>query len=315
MGCTAAAMLPKQARGTFRKLITKPWEQVAAPSSSSSNITFVASQDLEQRLKKLKGFEKGYLGLHAVQLKAVIGDATGKSGLLKDNDEVGGKMEGLKLLPKTVIPFEMERSFKPNMVDLQLVNGEGEVVRHGHVVTLQELNKERLKPTDLVRHGLLVVVDGKLGYINLPDQVPEGSYTVRMVKPIKGHPADVLNILSLDIGQANQPDTKKRKVEGENLPDQYSKVWGDHPTPDVGDVANGDLNLNHPSPELLQDLNDVMEVIENDKNGLDERTLNSAVLESDGHAFNENMPPPRIEELKLWDHIIEDGPKLGYVKD
>merc|ERR1719264_913154 len=31
LGCTAAAMLPKQARGTFRKHITKPSEQVTAP--------------------------------------------------------------------------------------------------------------------------------------------------------------------------------------------------------------------------------------------------------------------------------------------
>ena len=31
LGCTAAAMLPQQARGTFRKLTTKPSEQVAAP--------------------------------------------------------------------------------------------------------------------------------------------------------------------------------------------------------------------------------------------------------------------------------------------
>ena len=31
LGCTAAAMLPKQARGTFRKHVTKPLEQVAAP--------------------------------------------------------------------------------------------------------------------------------------------------------------------------------------------------------------------------------------------------------------------------------------------
>ena len=30
---TAAAMLPKQAKGTFRKHITKPSEQVAAPPS------------------------------------------------------------------------------------------------------------------------------------------------------------------------------------------------------------------------------------------------------------------------------------------
>ena len=33
VGCTAAAMLPKQARETFRKHITKPSEQVAAPPS------------------------------------------------------------------------------------------------------------------------------------------------------------------------------------------------------------------------------------------------------------------------------------------
>ena len=32
-GCTAAAMLPKKARGTLRKLVTKPSEQVAAPPS------------------------------------------------------------------------------------------------------------------------------------------------------------------------------------------------------------------------------------------------------------------------------------------
>ena len=31
-GCSATAMLPQQARGTFRKHTTKPLEQVAAPS-------------------------------------------------------------------------------------------------------------------------------------------------------------------------------------------------------------------------------------------------------------------------------------------
>ena len=34
LGCTAAAMLPKQARGTYRKHATKPLEQVAAPPST-----------------------------------------------------------------------------------------------------------------------------------------------------------------------------------------------------------------------------------------------------------------------------------------
>ena len=33
-GCTAAAMLPEQARGSFRKPIKKPSEQVAAPPST-----------------------------------------------------------------------------------------------------------------------------------------------------------------------------------------------------------------------------------------------------------------------------------------
>ena len=37
MGCTAAAMLPKQAGGTFREHITKPSEQVAAPPSISNS--------------------------------------------------------------------------------------------------------------------------------------------------------------------------------------------------------------------------------------------------------------------------------------
>ena len=32
LGCTAAAMLPKQARGTSRKHITKPSEQVSRPT-------------------------------------------------------------------------------------------------------------------------------------------------------------------------------------------------------------------------------------------------------------------------------------------
>ena len=36
LGCTAAAMLPKQARGTFRKHITKPFLQVAAPDCRQS---------------------------------------------------------------------------------------------------------------------------------------------------------------------------------------------------------------------------------------------------------------------------------------
>ena len=34
LGITAAAMLPKQARGTLRKHITKPFKQVAAPPSN-----------------------------------------------------------------------------------------------------------------------------------------------------------------------------------------------------------------------------------------------------------------------------------------
>ena len=34
LGCTAAAMLPKKARGTFRKHISKPSEQVAALPSN-----------------------------------------------------------------------------------------------------------------------------------------------------------------------------------------------------------------------------------------------------------------------------------------
>ena len=38
MGCTAAAMKPKQARGTFRKHISKPFLQVVAPDCSPSQI-------------------------------------------------------------------------------------------------------------------------------------------------------------------------------------------------------------------------------------------------------------------------------------
>ena len=40
LGCTAAAMLPKQARGTFKKHITKPLEQVAAPPSTNYSHIF-----------------------------------------------------------------------------------------------------------------------------------------------------------------------------------------------------------------------------------------------------------------------------------
>ena len=40
LGCTAAAMLPKQATGAFRKHITKPLEQVAAPPSIEEYLTF-----------------------------------------------------------------------------------------------------------------------------------------------------------------------------------------------------------------------------------------------------------------------------------
>ena len=39
LGCTAAAMLPKQARGTIIKHITKPSEQVAAPPSAMIIVT------------------------------------------------------------------------------------------------------------------------------------------------------------------------------------------------------------------------------------------------------------------------------------
>jgi len=38
LGCTAAAMLPKQARGTFRKYAKKPSEQVAAPPSTKMQL-------------------------------------------------------------------------------------------------------------------------------------------------------------------------------------------------------------------------------------------------------------------------------------
>ena len=121
-------------------------------------------------MKKLRGFEKGYLGLHAVQLKAVIGDAVAKSGLLRDNDEVAGKMEGFECLPETAIPFKMKTPFKPHMVDAQLVNGDGVVVE-----------------PDLPKH-----VDGKLGYIELPGRrLPPGSYTVRGAIQLWGHLAGV----------------------------------------------------------------------------------------------------------------------------
>ena len=43
MGCIAAAMLPKQARGTFIKHITKPSEQVAAPPSNVFIVLTIAS--------------------------------------------------------------------------------------------------------------------------------------------------------------------------------------------------------------------------------------------------------------------------------
>ena len=246
--------------------------------------TYDPRQDLEQRLKRLKGFEKGYLGLHAVQLKAVIGDAIAMSDLLTDNDDVAGKMEGLKLLPQTVIPFEMKRAFKPDMVDAQLVSCAGEVVRH----------------------GLSVVVDGKLGYINLPDDLPEGSYTVRLVKPINGHPPDVLEVKSFCIETPSQAETKKRKEEhaglspqaqGENLTarctedGKYSSAR-DHENVINTEATDRDIDLNRSSPE---DLEDLMEIIGNDT-----RTLNSAVLESDGHTFNGVVPPPQIKEPKLW---------------
>ena len=39
--CTPAAMLPKQAMGTFRKHITKPSEQVAAPPSIVGDLALV----------------------------------------------------------------------------------------------------------------------------------------------------------------------------------------------------------------------------------------------------------------------------------
>ena len=232
-----------------------------------------------------------------------------KSSLLRDNDEVAGKMKGLELLPDSVIPFKMERSFKPDLVDAQLVNCEGVVVRH----------------------GLSVVVDGKLGYINLPpDDLPEGSYTVRMVKPINGHPPDVLEVKSFCIATHNQPETKKRKVEdglypqlqGENLLAEYSNDSGDNPIPipDLGDVAigetpDGELDSNHPSPEEEERLNDAMEMIKDYENQMDERTLNTVVLESDGHGTHVTMQPPRVEEIKLWDTNTEDGPKLGYIKN
>ena len=216
-----------------------------------------------------------------------------KSSLLRDNDEVAGKMKGLELLPASVIPFKMERSFKPDLVDAQLVNCEGEVVRH----------------------GLSVVVDGKLGYINLPpDHLPEGSYTVRMVKPINGHPPDVLDVKSFCIATPTQPETKKRKVVDGLYPQLQGENWGDNPIPNLGlgdvvnaETPNGELDSNHPS------LEDLMEII-NDENPVDERNPNPAVLESDGLA-RETMPPPRVEELKLWDTITEDGPKLGYVTE
>ena len=41
LGFIAAAMLPKQARGTFRKHVTKPSEQVAAPPSTAAGFRSV----------------------------------------------------------------------------------------------------------------------------------------------------------------------------------------------------------------------------------------------------------------------------------
>ena len=208
-----------------------------------------------------------------------------KSSLLRDNDEVAGKMKGIKLMPESAIHFEMECkehkwSFKPNMVDAQLVNGEGEVVRN----------------------GLSVVVSGKLGYIRLPDELPGGSFTVRLVKPINGHPADVLEVKSFFIETADDLETKKRKVIGSGLSSQVQNSHDrrENHIQDIGNNAHRE-----PSKEELEHFEDLMNII-----GNDQRTLNSAVLESDGHTFNSAMPPSRVNEIKIVDKS-KDGTKLS----
>ena len=50
MGCTAAAMLPKQARRTYRKHITTPFLQVTAPDCRF--VSFVGLNILRNRNKK-----------------------------------------------------------------------------------------------------------------------------------------------------------------------------------------------------------------------------------------------------------------------
>ena len=130
----------------------------------------------------------------------------------------------------------------------------------------------------------------------------------------------------LNWAPANQPDTKKRKFEAglypqlqdlqdENLLEQNSEDWGANAIADLGDdVANangetpknGELESSQLSPEEI--LEDLMEMEGWSK------IPKIAVLESDGHALNATMPPPRVEELKLWEPITQDGGKHGYVR-
>ena len=205
-------------------------------------------------------------------------------------------MEGFECLPETAIPFKMKSPFKPHMVDAQLVKEDGAVVE-----------------ADLPMH-----VDGKLGYIKLPDRLlPPGSYKVRLVKPVKGHPDEVLEVKFFDI--VEQPETKKRKAEsplsqGECLPTQGANEHT--PTLDLGDIADGEVPPNGDFRSLDELFEDVMEVIQSDNDGspMTGPPLNS--VESDGPARQalSSSRPPRIER-KLREPSPEDEARTqpGYV--
>ena len=62
LGCTAAAMLPKQARGTFRKHKTKPFLQVAVPDCTLSD------DDIDD----VNGFLRRPYSVHASTLLSVL---------------------------------------------------------------------------------------------------------------------------------------------------------------------------------------------------------------------------------------------------
>ena len=94
LGCTASAMLPKQARETFRKHITKPSEQVAAPPSTQVHLTSVASPTSRDAFKMMLLKSLLILGFLSFSIPATSGLPNIVFILL---DDVDVQLTGLKV--------------------------------------------------------------------------------------------------------------------------------------------------------------------------------------------------------------------------